>query len=296
VRKEVKMNVDRVVVIGSGTMGHGIAQVCAQKGISVVMCDVSEELLKKAMEKIRWSVSKFVEKGKISESVDAVVNRIETSTDYGAVSEADLVIEAVFEKIEVKHEVFKKLDPILGDKTLVASNTSAIPITQLAAVLSRPEKFVGLHFFNPVPMMMAVEVIRGLSTSDETFHFGADFVRYIGKEPIMVQRDIAGFILNRINMVSNIEAMRLVEQGVATPEDIDKGMRLAFGRKMGPFETGDLVGLDVSLMAYTNVYEEEKDLRFYPPSIMRRKVLAGHLGRKTGKGWYEYDKDGSIKK
>jgi 3-hydroxybutyryl-CoA dehydrogenase len=252
-------------------------------------------VLDRAVEKINWSVSKFVEKGKVSEDLDTIMGRIETSSEYARAADADLVIEAVFEKIEVKHEVFKKLDAVVGDKTILASNTSAIPITQIAAVTRRPENFVGLHFFNPVPMMMAVEVIRGMNTSDETFAYGADFVRFIGKEPIMVNRDIAGFILNRINMVSNIEAMRLVEQGVATPEDIDKGMRLAFGRKMGPFETGDLVGLEVSLMAYTNVYEEEKDLRFYPPSIMRRKVLAGQLGRKTKKGWYEYNTDGSRK-
>ncbi|MBW1887651.1 MAG: 3-hydroxyacyl-CoA dehydrogenase family protein, partial [Deltaproteobacteria bacterium] len=173
--------------------------------------------------------------------------------------------------------------------------TSAIPITEIAAAVSRPENFMGIHFFNPVPMMMAVEVIRGVSTSDETFQYGADFVKYIGKEPILVNRDLAGFILNRINMVSNMEAMRLVELGVATPQDIDKGMCLAFGRRMGPFETSDLVGLDVQLMAYNNVYSEEQDLRFYPPSILRRKVLAGQLGRKTSKGWYEYNQDGSRK-
>lgn len=289
------MDVKKVFVLGAGAMGNGIAQVCAQKSISVVMCDLSQDVLEKALKNINWSLSKFIEKGKISEDLDTIMGRIQTSTDYNGAADADLVIEAVFEKIEIKHEVFKKLDKVMGDKTILASNTSAIPITQLAAVLSRPENFVGLHFFNPVPMMMAVEVIRGLATSDETFQYGADFVRTIGKEPIMVNRDLAGFILNRINMVSNIEAMRLVEQGVATPEDIDKGMRLAFGRRMGPFETGDLVGLEVSLMAYTNVYEEEKDLRFYPPSILRQKVMAGHLGRKTGKGWYEYNPDGSRK-
>ena len=250
----------------------------------------------KALKNISWSVSKFIEKGKVSENLDTVMDGIQTSTNYDAASDADLIIEAVFEKIEVKHEVFKKLASLLGDKTILASNTSAIPITQLASVISRPENFLGLHFFNPVPMMAAVEVIRGIGTSDETFQYGADFVKFIGKEPIMVNRDIAGFILNRINMLANLEAMRLVEQGVATPEDIDKGMRLAFGRKMGPLETGDIVGLEVSLMAYNNIYEEEKDLRFYPPSILRRKVIAGQLGRKTGKGWYEYNPDGTRTK
>ncbi len=289
------MDIREVFVMGAGAMGNGIAQVCAQTGISVVMCDISQEILDKAVKNITWSVSKFIEKGKISENIDTVMGRIQTSTDYDGAAEADLVIEAVFEKIEVKHEVFKKLDPVVGDKTILASNTSAIPITEIASVTSRPENFIGLHFFNPVPMMMAVEVIRGIATSDEAFQYGADFVRLIGKEPVMVNRDIAGFILNRINMLSNMEAMRLVEQGVSTPEDIDKGMRLAFGRRMGPFETGDLVGLEVSLMAYNNVYQEEKDLRFYPPSILRRKVLAGHLGRKTGRGWYEYNPDGTRK-
>jgi len=289
------MDIKKVFVMGAGAMGNGIAQVCAQKGISVTMCDLSQDIVDKALKNISWSVSKFIEKGKISEDVDTVMGRIQTSTQYDGAADADLVIEAVFEKIEVKHEVFKKLDSVVGDKTILASNTSAIPITQIAAVTSRPENFVGLHFFNPVPMMMAVEVIRGIATSDKTFQYGADFVRHIGKEPILVNRDLAGFILNRINMLSNIEAMRLVEQGVATPEDIDKGMRLAFGRRMGPFETGDLVGLEVSLMAYTNVYEEERDLRFYPPSILRQKVMAGHLRRKAGKGWYEYNPDGSRK-
>jgi len=290
------MEIGKVFVLGSGTMGNGIAQVCAQCGISVVMCDLSQDILDKAVKNINWSVSKFVEKGKISEDLDTVMGRVQTSTDYDAAADADLVIEAVFESIDVKHEVFKKVDSVVGDKTILASNTSAIPITEIAAAVSRPENFVGIHFFNPVPMMMAVEVIRGVSTSDETFQYGADFVKYIGKEPILVNRDLAGFILNRINMVSNMEAMRLVEHGVATPEDIDKGMCLAFGRRMGPFETSDLVGLDVQLMAYNNVYSEEQDLRFYPPSILRRKVLAGQLGRKTLKGWYEYNPDGSRKR
>lgn len=289
------MDVKKVFVVGAGTMGNGIAQVCAQKGISVVMSDLSQDLLDKALKNIEWSVSKFIQKGKVSEDLDAVMGRIQTTTGHEAAAEADLVIEAVFEKLEVKHEVFKKIDSVVGDNTIMASNTSAIPITEIASVLNHPENFVGLHFFNPVPLMVAVEVIRGIITSDETFKYAADFVKFIGKEPIMVNRDIAGFILNRINMLSNMEAMRLVEQGAASPEDIDKGMRLAFGRRMGPFETSDLVGLEVQLMAYENVYDEEKDIRFYPPSILRRKVRAGHLGRKTGKGWYEYNPDGSRK-
>ncbi len=286
----------KVLVVGSGTMGNGIAQVCAQKGLEVTISDISQEVLDKAVKNIRWSVNKFVEKGKLQENLETIMGRIRTSTGVEAAAEVDLVIEAVFEKVEVKHEVFKKIDALATGKTILASNTSAIPISDIAAAVSRPENFIGLHFFNPVPMMNAVEVIKGIATGDEAFQAGAEFVRFIGKEPIMVQRDIAGFILNRINMLSNMEAMRLVGQGVATPEDIDKGMCLAFGRKMGPFETSDMVGLDVQLMAYTNVYEDEKDARFYPPSILKRKVRAGYLGRKTGKGWYEYNPDGSRKK
>ncbi|MDY7035245.1 MAG: 3-hydroxyacyl-CoA dehydrogenase family protein [Thermodesulfobacteriota bacterium] len=290
------MDVKKIVVIGAGAMGNGIAQVCAQTGISVVISDISQEVLDKAVKNINWSVSKFVEKGKISDSLDTVMGRIKTSTNYDAASEADMIIEAVFEDVNVKHEVFKKIDSLVGEKTIIASNTSVIPITELASVSSHPENFLGLHFFNPVPMMQAVEVVKGYTTSDETYEYGAEFVRYIGKEPIMVTQDIPGFVLNRINMVSTMEAYRMVEQGVATPEDIDKGFRLAFGRKMGPFETTDMTGLDLQLKAFTKVYEEEKKPRFHPPAIMKRKVQAGHFGRKTGRGWYEYNPDGTLKK
>ena len=289
------MAFEKIFVAGCGTMGNGIAQVCAQNGLSVVMFDIKQELLDNAVKKIQWSVSKLAEKGKISDSADNVMGRIVTATDIDSAKDADLVIEAIFENIDVKHEFYQKLDDVIGKDTIVASNTSAIPISALAAAVKRPENFLGLHFFNPVPMMAAVEVIKGISTSDETLEAGAEFIRFIKKEPIMVYSDIAGFVLNRMNMLTNMEAMRLVENGVATPEDIDKGVRLAFGRKMGPLETSDLVGLDVQLMAYNNVYEEEKDPRFYPPSILRRKVLAGQLGRKTGKGWYEYNADGTRK-
>ena len=290
------MEFKKVLVVGSGTMGNGIAQVCAQKGLSVVLSDISQEVLDKAVKNIRWSVGKFVEKGKLTEDLETIMGRIRTSTGLEAAAEVDLVIEAIFEKLEIKQEVFKKIAALAGDKTILASNTSAIPISDIASAVNRPENFIGIHFFNPVPMMNAVEVIKGIASSEEAFQAGANFVRSIGKEPIMVQRDIAGFILNRINMLANMEAMRLVGQGVASPEDIDRGMCLAFGRKMGPLETSDLVGLDVQLMAYTNVYEDEKEARFYPPSILKRKVQAGHLGRKTGKGWYEYNPDGSRKK
>jgi len=221
--------------------------------------------------------------------------RISPLTDFNRTSQVDLAIEAVFEKLELKQEIFKKLDQFGRPETLFASNTSAIPITEIATVTQRPERVLGLHFFNPVPMMEVVEVIKGMKTLEETIQLGIEFVRSIGKEPIRVERDVPGFLLNRINLIGYVEAIRLLEEGIGTVEDIDKGVRLAFGRRMGPFETGDLVGLDVSLGALTAIYEESKDIRYYPPQLLKRKVKAGELGRKTGRGWYEYNPNGSKK-
>lgn len=287
------MAINNILVIGSGLMGSGIAQVCAQSGINVRLYDSSAEALEKAKQKIAWSVGKFVEKGKLTEDKDTILNRITTVDEIEAGLEAklkpDLAIEAVFENIDIKREIFKTLDENCGPETLIATNTSAIPITELAAATSRPEKVLGLHFFSPVPMMMAVEVIKGMLTSGATMQTGKKFVEQIGKTPIMVNRDVAGFVINRINLPSSMEAMRLVEEGVATVEDIDKGLKLASGRKMGIFETGDMVGLDVTYGALMSMYRETGDSRWYPPLLLRRKVKAGHLGRKTGKGWYNYD-------
>ena len=289
------MSIKKIFVIGSGLMGSGIAQVCAQTGIKVLLYDINPEALKKALENIDWSVGKFIEKGKVKEDKATIISRIKTVSDYSGISEADLIIEAVFEKLELKKEIFQKIDDSSAPEALIASNTSAIPITELACVTKRPERVLGLHFFSPVPMMQAVEVIKGLATTEETAEKGKEFVIQIGKEPIMVNRDIAGFVINRINFPSTIEAMRLVEQGIATVEDIDKGLRLASGRKMGIFETGDMVGLDVTYGAMMAIYQETGDPRWFPPMILRRKVKAGELGRKTGKGWYEYNEDGTKK-
>jgi 3-hydroxybutyryl-CoA dehydrogenase len=207
----------------------------------------------------------------------------------------DVAFEAVFEKLELKQEVFGRLGSVVNPETLLASNTSAIPISSLAATVPHPERVLGLHFFSPVPMMEAVEVVRSQFTSDEVFAQGESFVKAIGKEPILVHKDVPGFLINRINFPAAVEAMRLVEAGVGTVEDIDKGLRLASGRRMGIFETGDMVGLDVTCGALTAIYEETKDPRWFPPAILRRKVMAGQLGRKTGKGWYEYNPDGTRK-
>jgi len=282
------MSIKSVLVIGSGLMGSGIAQVCAQSGINVMLQDASQAALEKAKKNIAWSVGKFVEKGKLNEDRETILDRIALVDKIESGIDPDLAIEAVFEKIEIKREVFKTLDECCGPDTLIASNTSAIPITELAAGTSRPEKVLGLHFFSPVPMMMAVEVIKGMLTTDQTAQIGKAFAEQIGKTPIMVNRDVAGFVINRINLPSSMEAMRLVEEGVATVEDIDKGLKLASGRKMGIFETGDMVGLDVTYGALMAMYQETGDPRWYPPLLLRRKVKAGHLGRKTGRGWYTY--------
>ncbi len=289
------MEIKKVFIVGAGLMGSGIAQVCAQSGITVILNDISQEVIEKGLKNIAWSVSKFIEKGKLMEDKEIILNRISIDDDFSTAADADLALEVVFENLELKREIFSKLDEACQAKTVLASNTSAIPITELASVTKRPEKVLGIHFFSPVPMMPVAEVIRGISTAEETILFGVDFVKSIGKEPIRVESDVAGFLLNRINFPSTIEAIRLVEQGIGTVEDIDKAMRLAFGRKMGPFETGDMVGLEVTYGALMACYEETKDPRFYPPQLLRRKVKAGLLGRKTGKGWYEYNEDGTRK-
>ena len=289
------MDINKVLVVGAGLMGSGIAQVCAQSGIEVVLSDVAEGALERAGKAISWSVDKFIEKGKLQEDRRRIMDRIAMTPDFEAIDGVDLAIEAVFENIDLKREIFAKIDQACPPQSLIASNTSAIPITELAAVTRRPEKVLGLHFFSPVPMMAVAEVIKGITTSDETAEAGRRFILKLGKEPIMVNRDVAGFVINRINFPSAIEAMKLVEAGVATVDDIDKGLRLAAGRKMGIFETGDMVGLDVTYGAMMAIYQETGDARFYPPLLLRRKVKAGHLGRKTGRGWYRYDEKGNRK-
>jgi 3-hydroxybutyryl-CoA dehydrogenase len=290
------MAVEKVFVVGAGLMGSGIAQVCASAGLDVALCDVSAEALERALANIAWSAGKLVEKGKVDGPLEGIMKRITPTTDLAPASGADLCIEAVFEKLDLKQEIFGKLDLKSDPGAILASNTSAISISTLAASTRRPERVLGLHFFSPVPMMAAVEVVRGQLTIDEVFAAGKEFVESIGKEPIPVHKDVPGFLINRINFRATIEAMHMVETGVGTVEDIDKGLRLASGRRMGIFETGDMVGLDVTCGALTAIYEETKDPRWYPPAILRRKVLAGHLGLKTGKGWYEYNSDGTRKK
>lgn len=289
------MEIKKIFIVGAGLMGSGIAQVSAQAGYAVLMQDVAEEALKKGVDSIRWSVNKFAEKGTIKEPPEKVLGRIQPTMDRKEGKDADLVIEAVFERMDIKQDVFRELDTLCKPEAILATNTSALPVTEIAAVTRRPQRVVGTHFFSPVPMMRIVEVVKGLLTSAETLEMAQKYVLSIGKEFITVHKDIAGFALNRLNIPSTLEAIRLVEAGVATPEDIDKGMRLGFGRPMGPFETNDLTGIDVTLNAALNIYNETKDPKFWPPALLFRKFKAGELGRKTGKGWYEYTREGKKK-
>ena len=290
------MDINKVFVVGAGLMGSGIAQVCASAGLEVTLYDVDKMALERSLKNIAWSAGKLVEKQKVKGPLGDVMARIiPTDSIAAGVSEVGICIEAVFENLTLKQKVFREIASVAKPETLLASNTSAIPISALAAEIKCPERVLGLHFFSPVPMMEAVEVVRSQFTSDDVFAKGKLFVEMIGKEPILVQKDVPGFLINRINFPATVEAIRLVEAGVGTVEDIDKGLRLASGRRMGIFETGDMVGLDVTCGALTAIYEETKDPRWFPPAILRRKVAAGQLGRKTGKGWYEYNSDGTRK-
>ena len=286
------MTITKIFVAGAGLMGGGIAQVCAQAGYEVVMRDLTEDILSRSMKAIRWSAGKLVEKGRVSGTLDQIMARIRPVTELEAAAEADFVFEAVIEDLEAKKSLFAELDGICPAHTLFGTNTSAIPVTEIAVATRRVTQVVGTHFFSPVPMMKAVEIVKGLGTAKETADIAEALCRSLGKETIRVNCDVAGIVLNRLNFPSTVEAIKLVEAGVATVEDIDKGMRLGFGRTMGPFETADLAGLDVGCNAMMAVYRETRDPKFYPPMLLQRKVKLRQLGRKTGIGWYRYDENG----
>jgi 3-hydroxybutyryl-CoA dehydrogenase len=280
----------RVAVIGAGLMGSGIAQVAAQAGWRVSMRDVDDAALGRGLAGIERSLNKFVEKQKISESDAAdTLGRIVTTTDLGVVSEADIVVEAVFEQVEIKQRVFIELDKLAADGAVLATNTSAIPITTIASVTKRPEYVVGTHFFSPVPMMALVELVRGYQTSDETMARATAFAEEIGKTVVTVNRDIAGFVTTRLICALAMEAARLVENGVISAADLDTACKLGFGHAMGPLATTDLTGVDVLVHATENIYADSKDAKFAPPESLLRMVAAGHLGRKSRQGFYSYE-------
>ena len=286
------MSVKKIFVAGAGLMGGGITQVSAQAGYQVVMQDLSDDILTKSLDTIRWSVGKLVDKGRVKGTVEEIMERIKTTTRVELADSADFVFEAVVENLEIKQDLFARLDKICPPHTILGTNTSAIPVTEIAVATQRIDRVVGTHFFSPVPMMKAVEIVKGLGSSDVSVNIADDLCQSLGKETIRVNRDVAGIVLNRLNFPATIEAIKLVESGVTTVEDIDKGMRLGFGRPMGPFETADMAGLDVGYNAMLSVYKETRDPKFFPPMLLQRKVKLGHLGRKTGIGWYKYDADG----
>ncbi len=285
------MNKRLLGVAGAGTMGSGIAQLAAQTGFEVVLYDLNHALTSKGLERIRTSLQKGVEKGKWSEGDrDAAVSRIRTTDDLKALESASVVIEAVVENMDVKKEIFSKLDGILGPDSIIATNTSSLSITALAEATRRPEKVAGMHFFNPAPIMKLVEVVRGLKSSDDTIAGLMELAREMGKEPIEVKKDSPGFIVNRIMIPQFIEAIRLVEEGVATPEDVDKAVTLGLNYPMGPFALQDFAGVDIGLHVMDYFHEEFKDPRFAAPLSLRRLIRAGRTGRKSGAGWYDYNK------
>ena len=279
----------RLAVIGAGLMGSGIAQVAAQAGWQVILRDLDDAATRRGLDGIRTSLEKFAAKGVVQpDDVSAALGRITPTTDLEAAAEADIVVEAVFERLDVKQEVFRALDKICAPGVVLATNTSAIPVTQIAAVTQRPESVVGTHFFSPVPMMKLCELVRGYKTGDETLTTARAFAEEIGKTVVVVNRDIAGFVTTRLIAALVVEAVKLVESGVVSPEDLDTACKLGFGHAMGPLATTDLTGADVLLHATENIYADTADEKFFPPELLQRMVTAGDLGRKTGKGFYSY--------
>ena len=271
-------------------MGSGIAQVAAANGWDVVLRDITTDALGRGMAAIEKSTGKFVSRGSMSDDDrTAALGRITTTTDLAAASEADVVVEAIFEDVDVKRELFGELDRICKDGALLATNTSAIPITNIAAATQRPEAVVGTHFFSPVPMMQLCELVRGRHTSDDTLAAARSFAESVGKTCVVVNRDVAGFVTTRLITALVMEAIRLYESGVASVEDIDTACKLGFGHAMGPLATTDLTGLDILHHATRNIYDETADAKFFPPETLTRMVAAGELGRKAGRGFYTYD-------
>jgi 3-hydroxybutyryl-CoA dehydrogenase len=281
------MTIKKVCVVGSGTMGNGITQVVAQAGYETTMVDVKQEFVDKGMNAIKASLGKFVEKGKIGQAdMDKALANICTSTDLKqAAKDADYVIEAVFERADIKLPVFQQLEEICPKNTILASNTSGIPIGLLASATKRPDKVIGMHFFSPVPMMRGLEVVKSLLTSEETLKVSLDFGKSIGKETVVV-KDSPGFISNRIIPLVMNEGAKLLEENLASMEDIDKIVRLSFNWPMGPFSLCDLVGIDVGVDLLEGIYQQTGWERYKPAPLLKRMVEIGYLGRKAGKGFY----------
>ncbi len=284
------MNISTVGIVGAGTMGNGIAQACAVSGIHVVMVDIAQAAVDKGVATVGKSLDRLLQKEKITEADKAAaLGRIKGSTNYDDLKGAQLVIEAATENHELKNKILKQLDGLLAPEVIIATNTSSISITQLAAVTSRPDRFVGMHFFNPVPMMALVEIIRGLQTSDATHDAVKDLAVRLGKSPITV-KNAPGFVVNRILVPMINEAFFVLAEGLATPEDIDTGMRLGCNHPIGPLALADMIGLDVCLAVMEVYVDQFNDSKYRPCPLLREYVAAGRLGRKTGMGVYSYAK------
>jgi len=286
------MEIKRIAVLGAGLMGHGITQVAAQTAkYEVYMRDIKQEFIDNGMRMINDSLQRFVKKGEMTETqVNQVLSRIHPTLDLKeAVSNADLIIEAVTENIELKKKVLAEADSTAKPDAIIASNTSSISISELASATKRPEKFAGMHFFNPPQLMKLIEIIKGAKTSDETLNTIVEVTKTMGKEPVVVKKDVAGFVVNRILIPALNEAVNLVNEDVATPEDIDKAIKLGLNWPMGPVTLLDYVGLDTTL-AITEVMVKELDPKYQASPLLRQMVRAGLLGRKTGKGFYDWKK------
>ena len=284
------MSIQTIGIIGAGTMGNGIAQACSAAGLQTVLQDVSEPALARALKTISGSLDRAVRKGTLTEEAKAaVLGRIRTTTAAQDLAEADLVIEAATENEAIKIRILQAVDSIARPGTIIATNTSSISITRLAAATQRPDRFVGMHFFNPVPVMALVEIIRGLRTSEATVEAVADLARTLGKTPIGVKNS-AGFVVNRILCPMINEAIFTLQEGLASAEEIDAGMRLGCNHPIGPLALCDLVGLDVQLAVMDVLYSNFNDSKYRPAPLLREMVDAGMLGRKTGRGFYTYEK------
>lgn len=282
------MNIENVGIVGAGTMGSGIAQACAVSGIPVVMVDVAQDAVDRGLKSIGKSLDRLVAREKISEAdKEAALGRITGSTRYDDLKGADLVVEAATENHDLKNKIMQQLDALLAPEVLLATNTSSISITQLAAKTQRAERFVGMHFFNPVPVMKLVEIIRGLQTSDATHQAVTELAKRLGKTPITV-KNAPGFVVNRILVPMINEAFYVLAEGLASPEDIDAGMKLGCNHPIGPLALADMVGIDVCLAVMEVYLEQFGDSKYRPCPLMREYVAAGRLGRKTGQGVYQY--------
>ncbi len=282
------MEIRRIMVVGAGFMGSGIAQVTAAAGYDVVLRDISDAFVAKGMAAIAKNLAGGVAKGKLTEAgKEAITGRIKPTTKLAPAKECDLIIEAIIENKQAKLGLFRELEELCPAQVIFASNTSSIPITELATATKRPDKVAGMHFFSPVPVMKLVEIIRGLKTSDETIRVIKDLVDAIGKVGVFV-KDGPGFLVNRVNAALRNEVYNCLAEGVATIEDIDKALKFGLGHPMGPFELGDFVGLEIGYAVAETLWENFKDPKWRPSLLLKKLVMSGDLGRKTGKGWYDY--------